>query len=209
MYRWRLGHDTGPTDNANGSIGGSIMYSPFIRDRANLSLPHLPMMADTPITSVTFHASLRHPESTFNHLLPGRAATDGRTTRPAAAAALGRPLRPCRYRDGARTDGLQSCCCDTADNLLDGLCLSNYPPTHSKKLISLPPTPIFLPSSQGGSMTSRRAAAKLANRRMDYEAACCWEGVRRGPAATHCLDIGNDPRRVPDCLFSTGFKSIR
>jgi hypothetical protein len=62
----RLGHDTGPTDNANGSIGGSILYSPFIRDRANLTLPHLPMTADTPITSVTSHASLRHPESTFN-----------------------------------------------------------------------------------------------------------------------------------------------
>ena len=59
-YRWRLGHDTGPTDNANGSIGGSILYSPFIRDRANLTLPHLPMTADTPITSVTSHASLRH-----------------------------------------------------------------------------------------------------------------------------------------------------
>ena len=68
-YRWRLGHDTGPTDNANGSIGGSILYSPFIRDRANLTLPHLPMTADTPITSVTFHASLRHPESTFNQVM--------------------------------------------------------------------------------------------------------------------------------------------
>ena len=67
-YRWRLGHDTGPTDNANGSMGGSILYSPFIRDRANLTLPHSPM-ADTPITSVTSHASLRHPESTFNQVM--------------------------------------------------------------------------------------------------------------------------------------------
>jgi hypothetical protein len=32
------------------------------------------MTADTPITSVTFHASLRHPESTFNHYAPARAA---------------------------------------------------------------------------------------------------------------------------------------
>jgi hypothetical protein len=78
-YRWRLGHDTGPTDNANGSIGGSILYSPFIRDQANLTLPHSPM-ADTPITSVTSPASLQHPESTFNHGARKRASGVARGT---------------------------------------------------------------------------------------------------------------------------------
>ena len=38
----------------------------FIRIEGDLTLPHSPM-ADTPITSVTFTASLRHPKSTFNH----------------------------------------------------------------------------------------------------------------------------------------------
>ena len=39
-------------------------------------------MADTPITSVTSHASLRHPESTFNHGLRARFAF---VSRPALA----------------------------------------------------------------------------------------------------------------------------
>jgi hypothetical protein len=52
-----------------------------------MTLPH-PPMADTPITSVTSHASLRHPESTFNHARP-RWMPPARCTSGQQAARLG------------------------------------------------------------------------------------------------------------------------
>ena len=40
------------------------------------------MVADTPITSVTFHASLRHPESTFNQVMSLKLSPALRAIRP-------------------------------------------------------------------------------------------------------------------------------